>query len=458
MSTCVGPPGIQEDSDAEVLLAVKYLDTSSHARVLKLYDVQQGSLAACGYLINRRLKAVICLDCKSVIEPHNLKTHNTRKHKFLPPIPADLIDALQASGTILPSFPPVPTTVVHAYQGLHAVSGFACPHCSSSYSAPKSLTNHMLDVHKETLPLKNASLHAAYVQRFTRGNENRSWFQVHLAESAPPCASIPYLQKKREELNARPSLDQLDVRQISPWHITTGWYQYLCQHQSLDLLAMIKIPSTFDGPFSVLPLVKQYFEHAYALIPSTSQLSRQILATENPQEWALLFFHLFSLIKIPFSDLCHTPFNRHQDPSTPSKYFHLLLQLVAFILRAAETPGFIILHPDILSIIQNDLAHFPPPSATAQDVAFPIIRRLFTALWTKQPPYNPDDEFSNPTIRFVIHTQVTPAGALRGPTHVTGVFAKLVYNMVSCFECHDISKSSPPSSDCSFLRLLILHM
>ena len=108
-----------------------------------------------------------------------------------------------------------------------------------------------------------------------------------------------------------------------------------------------------------------------------------------------------------------------------------MLQLVTFVLHAVNTPGFITLHPDILSIIQNDLAHFSHPSASTQAVTFPIIRKLFTALWMKPPPHNPDDQFSDPTIRFVIHTQVTQAGALRGPAEVTGVFAKLVYNMVS---------------------------
>lgn len=118
-----------------------------------------------------------------------------------------------------------------------------------------------------------------------------------------------------------------------------------------------------------------------------------------------------------------------------------MLQLVTFILHATTTPGFITLHPDILSIIQNDLAHFSPPSASTQAVTFPIIRKLFTALWMKPPPHNTDDQFSDPTIRFVIHTQVTQAGALRGPAEVTGVFAKMVYNMVSHVMVNDVTKT-----------------
>ena len=218
------------------------------------------------------------------MEPHYLKTHNTRKHKVAKAIPEDLISTLLSSGAVLPTYPLPPTTVVVAYKGLSTTPGFVCPYCSSGFTSPKSLTNHVSDTHQQKMTQKMTALHAAHVQRFTLGNDNRSCFQVHPTESAAVYANMPYLLKIRQELDTRPSLDQLDVRQISPWHVTTRWHEYLSCYQSLDLPAMIQIPPAFEGPFSILPIVKQYYEHAYALIPFTSQLSRQILATENPQE------------------------------------------------------------------------------------------------------------------------------------------------------------------------------
>ena len=59
------------------------------------------------------------------------------------------------------------------------------------------------------------------------------------------------------------------------------------------------------------------------------------------------------------------------------------------------------------------------------------IHSLLFAVWTRQWPPASDNLFPDPTLRFIIHTQVNRDGSLKKAEEATGVFAKLVYNMVS---------------------------
>ncbi len=65
------------------------------------------------------------------------------------------------------------------------------------------------------------------------------------------------------------------------------------------------------------------------------------------------------------------------------------------------------------------------------DDAIAAIHRLLLALWMREWIPTADNLFPDPTVRFVIHTQVDKDGSLKKAENATGIFAKLVYDMVS---------------------------
>ena len=58
------------------------------------------------------------------------------------------------------------------------------------------------------------------------------------------------------------------------------------------------------------------------------------------------------------------------------------------------------------------------------------LSTLLTELWSQKWTLSHEDPFPDPTIRFIIHTQVKADGSLKEPKEVTGVLAKLTYIMV----------------------------
>ena len=62
------------------------------------------------------------------------------------------------------------------------------------------------------------------------------------------------------------------------------------------------------------------------------------------------------------------------------------------------------------------------------------IHKLLLSLWTCEWTPSQANQFPDPTVQFVIHTQVNTDGSLKKPEEVTVIFAKLVYGMV----CYNI--------------------
>ncbi len=62
------------------------------------------------------------------------------------------------------------------------------------------------------------------------------------------------------------------------------------------------------------------------------------------------------------------------------------------------------------------------------------VKNILLSLWTEKWPLSHNNPFSDPTIRFIIHTQINQDGTVKEPREVTGVLAKLTYLMVcECF-------------------------
>lgn len=119
---------------------------------------------------------------------------------------------------------------------------------------------------------------------------------------------------------------------------------------------------------------------------------------------------------------------------TRQAYRHLFTRLIIFLLRISDPARGYDMEVSVgLEVASEELrqAALSPDAATVHDDHDEIIGNMMADLWSQ--PYRPVGRtlFNDPTIRFVIHTQVNPDLSLKDPREVTGVLAKLTYCMVS---------------------------
>ena len=111
-------------------------------------------------------------------------------------------------------------------------------------------------------------------------------------------------------------------------------------------------------------------------------------------------------------------------------YSRLVVQLLCFLLRTLTSPSYVLVLP---SHIHTSLTQLSQLAAHPQspDVISAAIHLSLFQLWTREWSPTQLNPFPDPTLRFVIHTQVNRDGSLKPPKDVTGIFAKMAYNMVS---------------------------
>ncbi|KAI0348830.1 hypothetical protein OH77DRAFT_1526125 [Trametes cingulata] len=261
-------------------------EPEGHTTDAELYDVPEGMLARWGVLINRRLRAFICLACQAVVLPSALSQHLSRQHSDARiSVDADDIAAIAERENILDELPIIDGTPIE-YEGLKTEEGVGCPSCLSVFGNPKSLPNHFSLEHGQSLSEKDSSIRRVHIQRFGRGFAARIPFEVKLRALQLQSSQVDYLEAMRKDLDARPSLpsSEVDHRHISPWHITTRWHSYLDGRDISEALALIAVPKEDDPLFFLVACVKTYMQAIYDTIPHTSEVCRQILNTDVQTE------------------------------------------------------------------------------------------------------------------------------------------------------------------------------
>ncbi|KAI0348885.1 hypothetical protein OH77DRAFT_1548212, partial [Trametes cingulata] len=367
--------------------------------------------------------AFICVACKVVVLPSALSYHIRQHNNTRISVDINQLNKITEDEGILDEWPSIPAAPPVQYEGLVVEEGFSCPFCSCVFGAWKSLANHAREEHAQSLSERDSSIRRVHIQRFGRGVSFKTPFEVKLRALQLQSSQADYLEAMRKDLNARPSLpsSEVDHRHISPWHITTRWHLYLDNRDISEALALITIPKEDDPLFFLVACVKTYMQAIYDTIPHTSEVCRQILNTDIQTE-----------------DLNHTPFSQHQMEDTLRAYSRLVLQLLCFLLRGEAD----LVLPDAVS---QALAGLRCSLNMEVDDATSAIHCLLLALWTQNWCSTQANPFPDPTVRFVIHTQLNRDGSLKGPKDVTGIFAKLVYNMRLVFlkECHRLSAEDP---------------
>ncbi|KAI0323904.1 hypothetical protein GY45DRAFT_1349651 [Cubamyces sp. BRFM 1775] len=399
----------------------------------QLYDVANGVLTTWGFLINRRLKALICMSCCCMVLPSSLPSHLVRQHPgaHIPFNKHTLEEIVEQEG-LLSDWPALPLPDVLEYEGLERRWGFKCPQCPAMYSNDKSITVHAISEHKTRY--ESEEFGKAWMQRFSQHHQGKTWFSVTPRSVQLHSPSADYLLAVRQELDARPALSVSDVdhRHISPWHITTRWLEYLEGRDPRVMQALIQVPKDGEPLFFLVAGVRHYMEAAYNLIQQSSEVCLQILNTDTQIE-----------------DYNHHPFGRHQLDDTLRAYIRLVLQLLCFVLRAEADLNLPTEVRACLTALSQCDSH------NSDDLTL-AIHELLLSLWTREWTPSQANQFPDPTLQFVIHTQVNGDRSLKKPEDVTGIFAKLVYGMRLTFlyECHQRLQAEPHPSLVVSIRAL----
>ena len=256
-----------------------------------------------GMRINRRLRSVVCLACQAIVLPQNIKPHLFKLHSgHKLHINEDLVLATAAAEGISTAWPVLPQEGIPIqYAGLPCKIGIRCVQCRSMYSKSRYMKEHAHKVHNITVT-SNMPLRRSFMQRFANHPEANSWFPVyHKSTSSPSFPHVQYLSALRKKLNECPALtaEEVDHRHISPWHTTTGWYSWLAGKYPEDIFPFSDYPKSTDKTWTnTIKRVQAFFNKAYKLPLLSSELSLQILNTEDKNGYVALHSPVL------YADLC----------------------------------------------------------------------------------------------------------------------------------------------------------
>lgn len=253
----------------------------------QLYDLSDNSLSACGFAINRRLKALICLACAKVVPLTRAVAHLSTTHPdsglSLRPGALNTLAQKDLVTTGWPLCPP-PSDRPRQYQGLPCVPGYACPRCLKLFASQSSFIKHVKSDHSIHISAVQCSTSTTWIQRFSSAHPVQSYFEVTPLHHPQPGHEVECLDLLRAKLDEPPHIptSEVDPRHISPWNSTTGWHHYVDNYDAETLSAMIRLPESDDPLYKLSEAVRTYMQTAYDSILDQPELARQIINTDTP--------------------------------------------------------------------------------------------------------------------------------------------------------------------------------
>ncbi|TBU36526.1 hypothetical protein BD309DRAFT_1085135, partial [Dichomitus squalens] len=361
----------------------------------ELYDTSFGEgqrISQWGMMLNRRLRAFVCMECEAVVLPQHLKKHIA--HKRLP-------RATAASTTHVDE--------VVAFAGLKVFHGcYGCPECGSVYQSRKACNRHA----KQHAPLNLVPLEGVTMQRFSAAVGQKTGFQVRppgQTSHQPQPDLDTYLRGLHDDDDASTTSQlPLDDKHVSPWHEFTGWPQFLeaGDRELRQLQALAAKPSKEDTLFYLDHAVRLYFRSAYELLPLSCRTARKVLMCGDPSKGNCHKVHFEKLTR-------ETSFNA---------YSVVGIRLACYVVRDHASLR-------LPSPITGALEKIMAEHERGDDIGS-HIHDLFLRLWSSRWMVKKNEPFPDPTIRFVMYDQINDDGnGLKGPKDVTGVLSKLQYLM-----------------------------
>jgi hypothetical protein len=113
----------------------------------------------------------------------------------------------------------------------------------------------------------------------------RTWFRVSDSTECIAQSSDMLLDQLQEQMATvledphQPTTT--DHRSISPWLLTTRWHEHINGYHIKELIDLIAFPKEAEFP-RLKEVVIGYFQEATDLLPSLSELTQQILNSEDP--------------------------------------------------------------------------------------------------------------------------------------------------------------------------------
>jgi hypothetical protein len=177
---------------------------------------------------------------------------------------------------------------LYLFQGLAIEKGYACALCPQAGRSRESLRKHHSQFHPDQ-PCPQSWISCS-IQRLTsaiRGvpRSAHAWFRVLDSTLSSGPSSNMLLEGLQEQMGTvledphQPTMT--DHRSISPWLLTTRWHEHINGYHIKELIDLIAFPKEAEFP-RLKEVVIRYFQEATDLLPSLSELTRQILNSEDP--------------------------------------------------------------------------------------------------------------------------------------------------------------------------------
>jgi hypothetical protein len=243
-------------------------------------------------IANTFIQALICEHCKIALNVDEVPGHLHGKHKNsgfqVDKIKLDeVVKELNIEGML----PDVGAGPLPEVSGLKLQKGLLCPKCGQVVGTENSMGKHYSGEHKGVK--KPKVFKTAFYQQFNQGSgSGRAIFQVEPKAKEPVSPDDVLVATLRSETDQtfQEDMDLADInaRQVSPWLLTTKWHLHVDGLDPKELIELVK-PLNDKEAGQVLakrlvPLVKQYYDQATALIAQTDCLTLQHLNTPDPMK------------------------------------------------------------------------------------------------------------------------------------------------------------------------------
>ncbi|KAF5344444.1 hypothetical protein D9756_011280 [Leucocoprinus leucothites] len=316
--------------------------------------LQTPLLSTYGLIVNTRYKILVCLKCRSVIDPTNVRKHFQNQHKDFP-TPLDLQDLItEESEECYPGLtndPARPTEPVHPIDelGPPASNYLLCISCRRCYKNKEIFGKHVCNTDS---PGHEVTMAQRWVQ-----NNSSPWFPVKAPPAKVNTRITPWMiyeQQRRNETTPtdQPAAHTDDFRILHQFLRKERWLEYVEGHLHEDLIPLVQY-SSLDVTYGTLR------DHIHSFL-ATIQSS-------------LDTYYLRRIISVrPAQEHDQQQIRHHADvgSNTHRKYARTIAALIVFINRVAfddDSPYKFRIPPEISAASRDLIQQLSPPQDSPPD-------------------------------------------------------------------------------------------
>lgn len=255
----------------------KNVDTTGNFIGVDLFENRL--LETLNLALNLQHRFLLCLACSHAVQTDQVPSHMKNCNPATK-LPQEIIEELQSllkDFKISQKLPELSGKQEHQVSGLAVKQGYACSFCASAYLIQDTLVRHFREKHQgQKAPNPKDCIQS--LQRFQNRN-NSPWFYVDQTESKfEPVDILSSLQELFKQ--ETPNIYTNDPRNVCAW-LRFSKYDKLVQGQDPDQVRKLaSTPNENEFP-NLREAVSRFFEQALGEIKNVSDLSLQIINTED---------------------------------------------------------------------------------------------------------------------------------------------------------------------------------